>query len=279
MRVLVTGSSGQLGCAVVRELKRRNIDFFASERKDMDITNYVEVKECISGYSPDAIIHCAAYTAVDRAESESKLCETINTAATENLSRLCKEINAVMIYVSTDYVFMGNNSTPYETEDETQPLNVYGKTKLMGERAVSDILGKYFIVRTSWLYGIDGNNFVKTMIKLGKELKEIKVVSDQIGSPTYAEDLAGLLCDMLFSDKYGIYHATGSGACSWYEFAKEIFLQSNIDVVVCPITTEEYCVKAKRPKYSVLSNEKLIRNGFKPFPPWRDSLTHCISKM
>ena len=256
MKVLVTGANGQLGYDVVKELQKQNIECFGAKRKDFDIVDFEATRNFIINYSPDAVIHCAAYTAVDKAEDEKEQCYLVNSDATKNIARICKKINAKMLYISTDYVFDGTKEGFYEVDDLPNPINVYGKSKLLGEQAVQKLLEKYFIVRISWVFGEHGNNFVKTMLKLGKERKEINVVSDQYGSPTYTADLAPLLVEMIKTDCYGIYHATNEGVCSWAEFAEEIFKIAGMNVKVNHITTTEYFTKAKRPLNSRLSKEK-----------------------
>ena len=256
MKVLVTGANGQLGYDVVKELQKQNIECFGAKRKDFDIVDFEATRNFIINYSPDAVIHCAAYTAVDKAEDEKEQCYLVNSDATKNIARICKKINAKMLYISTDYVFDVTKEGFYEVDDLPNPISVYGKSKLLGEQAVQKLLEKYFIVRISWVFGEHGNNFVKTMLKLGKERKEINVVSDQYGSPTYTADLAPLLVEMIKTDCYGIYHATNEGVCSWAEFAEEIFKIAGMNVKVNHITTTEYFTKAKRPLNSRLSKEK-----------------------
>jgi len=262
MRVLVTGANGQLGYDVVRRLKEESIEHTGATREDFDLRNENQVKEFIVKYNPDVIVHCAAYTNVDKAEDERELCYNVNVMGTRYIAETAKEINAKMLYISTDYVFNGEGEEPFEVTDEPDPINYYGQTKYEGELEVQKLLEKYFIVRTSWVFGINGDNFVKTMLKLGKERDEISVVADQVGSPTYTYDLAGLIVEMIKTDKYGIYHATNEGYCSWYEFAKEIFEVAGIDVKVKPVGTEEFPTKAERPRNSRLSKESLVNNNF-----------------
>lgn len=279
MKVLVTGANGQLGYDVVKELQKQNIECYGATRRDFDIVDFNATKEFLMNYMPDVVIHCAAYTAVDKAEDEQGLCYLVNASATENIAEICKKINAKMLYISTDYVFDGTKDSFYEVDDEPNPINVYGKTKLLGERAVQRILDKYFIVRISWVFGEQGNNFVKTMLCLSKEHKEINVVADQYGSPTYTADLASLLIEMIQTDKYGIYHATNEGLCTWAEFAEEIFRIDSIDVKVNHITTAEYPIRAKRPMNSRLSKKSLMINNFNKLPIWRSSLKKFIDKL
>lgn len=266
MKVLVTGATGQLGWDVMKELKRRGIDCRGTGSKDLDITDREAVMQYIRTYRPDAVIHCAAYTAVDKAEDEPELCRKVNADGTAYIAEACKLVDAKMVYISTDYVFGDDGDRPHEVDDSPHPLNVYGQTKWEGEEAVRHILQKYFIVRISWVFGEHGNNFVKTMLRLGKERKEISVVADQFGAPTYTADLAPLLCDMVMTEKYGTYHACNSGCCSWAEFAQEIFRAAGMDVKVIPIRTEDYPVKAKRPKNSRLNVGKI------KMPDWQSAM-------
>lgn len=279
MKVLVTGANGQLGYDVVKELQNQNIECYGVTRKDFDIIDFKATENFITNYMPDAIIHCAAYTAVDKAEDEPELCYKINAEATENIAKICKNISAKLLYISTDYVFDGRKNRFYEVDDKTNPINVYGKSKLLGEKAVQKILKKYFIVRISWVFGEHGNNFVKTMLRLGKEHKEINVVSDQYGSPTYTADLAPLLVEMVKTDRYGIYHATNEGVCSWAEFAEEIFKIANMDVKVNHITTADYPTKAKRPFMSVLRKKCLKKNSFTNLRDWQIGLINFINRL
>ena len=278
MKVLVTGANGQLGYDVVKELQKQNIGCYGATRKDFDLVDFEATEKFIVNYLPDVVIHCGAYTAVDKAEDERGLCYLVNASATENIAEICKKINAKMLYISTDYVFDGTKDGFYEVDDNPNPINVYGKTKLLGEQAVQRILGKYFIVRISWVFGEHGNNFVKTMLKLGKEHKELNVVADQYGSPTYTADLAKLLVDMIKTDKYGIYHATNEGVCTWAEFAEEIFKIAKMDVTVNHITTAEYPTRAKRPINSRLSKNNLKVNDFKFLENWKRALKVYIIK-
>ena len=272
MKVLVTGANGQLGYDVIKELQKQNIECYGAERQDFDIVNFEATEKFITNYMPDVVIHCAAYTAVDKAEDEQGLCYLVNASATENIAEICKKINAKMLYISTDYVFDGTKDGFYEVDDKPNPINVYGKTKLLGEQAVQRILDKNFIVRISWVFGEHGNNFIKTMLRLGKERKEINVVADQYGSPTYTADLAPLLVKMIQTEKYGIYHATNEGVCTWAEFAEEIFKIADIDIKVNHIMTAEYPTRAKRPMNSRLSKKKLLQNDFKVVENWQNIL-------
>lgn len=276
MKVLVTGANGQLGYDVVKELQKQNIECYGTSRQDFDIVDFEATEKFITNYMPDAVIHCAAYTAVDKAEDEQGLCYLVNASATENIAEICKKINAKMLYISTDYVFDGTKNGFYEVYDKPNPINVYGKTKLLGEQAVQKILDKYFIVRISWVFGEHGNNFVKTMLRLGKERKEINVVADQYGSPTYTADLAPLLVEMIKTEKYGVYHATNEGVCTWAEFAEEIFKIARMNVKVNHITTAEYPTRAIRPMNSRLSKTSLVINNFKTLDNWEIALGKYI---
>lgn len=276
MKILVTGATGQLGWDVVKELKKRNIECRGVGSKDLDIMDRDAVYAYIRAYRPDAVIHCAAYTAVDKAEDEPEKCRDVNVNGTAYIAEACRGIDAKMVYISTDYVFGDDGDKPHEVNDPIHPLNVYGQTKWEGEEAVRRILRKYFIVRISWVFGEHGNNFVKTMLRLGQTRKEISVVADQFGAPTYTADLAPLLCDMIQTDKYGTYHACNAGCCSWAEFAEEIFREAHMDVKVKHITTEEYPTKARRPKNSRLSLKKLFGAGFEPLVGWREAVNKLI---
>lgn len=278
MKVLVTGVGGQLGYDVVEQLQARLIECKGFDLADFDITNAHATEAYIKDYKPDVVIHCSAYTAVDKAEDEPEKCWSVNVDGTENIAKVCREIDAKMIYISTDYVFPGTGEHFYEVDDATGPLSVYGKTKLAGEEAVKKWLQKYYIVRISWVFGKNGNNFVKTMLRLGREREELSVVCDQIGSPTYTADLAPLLCDMAVSDKYGIYHATNEGVCSWAEFATEIFKLAGLKTRVKPITTAEYPTKAKRPFNSRLSKKCLDEASLSRLPVWQDALQRYLKE-
>ena len=250
MKVLVTGTKGQLGYDVVNELEKRGHTAVAVDIEEMDITDAVSVERVITEAEVEAVIHCAAYTAVDAAEDNVEICRRVNAEGTKNIAKVCKKLDLKMIYISTDYVFDGEGERPWEPDDERHPLNVYGQTKYEGELAVEKYLEKYFIVRIAWVFGVNGKNFIKTMLKLSETHEELNVVDDQVGSPTYTYDLAVLLVDMVESDKYGRYHATNEGLCTWYEFAKEIFRQAGVEVKVNPVTSDMFPAKAKRPKNS-----------------------------
>jgi len=272
MRVLVTGANGQLGYDVIKALSEQNIDCKGVDYADFDIADKAATQIAIQSYNPTAIIHCAAYTAVDKAEDEPEMCRKINEDGTKNIAEACKLVDAKMIYISTDYVFSGEGEYFYKPYDPTKPISVYGKTKLAGEKAVQETLEKYFIVRISWVFGKNGNNFVKTMLRLGKERDSINVVCDQIGSPTYTADIALLLCDMIQTNKYGIYHATNEGTCSWAEFAQEIFNLSNMNTIVIPIPTADYITRAVRPMNSRMDKTCLDNAQLPKLPHWKDSL-------
>lgn len=277
MKVLVTGVKGQLGYDVVKELEKRGMEAVGVDIEEMDITDAASVDKVIKEAAPDAVIHCAAYTAVDAAEDNEEICRKVNAEGSQNIANVCKELDIKMIQISTDYVFDGEGTRPWEPEDERHPLSVYGQTKYEGELAVQNTLEKYFIVRIAWVFGINGKNFVKTMLNLGKTRDHLTVVNDQYGSPTYTYDLARLLVDMVQTDKYGVYHATNEGICTWYEFACEIFRLAGLDVKVDPVTSDQYPAKAKRPSNSRMSKEKLTENGFEKLPAWQDALERYIS--
>lgn len=279
MRALVTGVKGQLGYDVVNELTKRGHEAVGVDIEEMDITDKESVDKVITEANVDTVIHCAAYTAVDAAEDNIELCRKVNAEGTENVAKVCKKLDLKMIYISTDYVFNGQGTRPWEPDDEREPLNVYGQTKYEGELAVEQNLTKYFIVRIAWVFGVNGKNFIKTMLNLGKTRDKLTVVNDQIGSPTYTYDLARLLVDMAESDQYGRYHATNEGLCSWYEFACEIFKQAGISVEVAPVSSEEYPAKAKRPSNSRMSKEKLTKNGFEKLPSWQDALNRYLKAL
>lgn len=279
MKILATGVGGQLGHDVIKVLKARGIECLGADIGDFDITVPEAVSEFIAGYGPDAVIHCSAYTAVDKAEDDAELCRKVNVEGPRNIAKICRKIGAKMLYLSTDYVFPGTGATAYEVDDPKGPQSVYGGTKLGGEEAVRELLKKYFIVRISWVFGKNGNNFVKTMLRIGKEHEEVRVVDDQIGSPTYTADLAPLLCDMIATEQYGTYHATNEGYCSWAEFAAEIFRQAGYPTKVIPIPTSAYPAKAKRPFNSRLSKKSLDEAGFARLPDWRDALRRYLEEL
>lgn len=277
MKVLVTGVKGQLGYDVVNELEKRGHIAVGTDVDDMDITNPELVDKTLNEVRPDAVIHCAAYTAVDAAEDNVELCRKINAEGTRNIAVVCEKLDIKMMYISTDYVFNGEGENFWEPDDAREPLNVYGQTKYEGELEVEKHVEKFFIVRIAWVFGVNGKNFIKTMLRLGENNKTIKVVNDQVGSPTYTYDLARLLVDMIETDKYGRYHATNEGLCTWYEFAKEIFRQAGMDVEVRPVTSDEFPSKAKRLHNSRISKEKLTEAGFERLPVWQDALERYLS--
>lgn len=279
MKILVTGYTGQLGYDVVQRGLKQGLYMIGVGSKDLDITNHDKVYDYIKEMNPYAIIHCAAYTAVDNAEDDREACWDVNVKGTKNLVRAAKDIGAKFMYISTDYVFNGEGETPFKETDEPDPIGYYGLSKHEGEKVVQQLLDKWFVVRISWVFGTNGHNFVKTMLRLAKTRNEVNVVSDQIGSPTYTFDLARLLIDMVQTDKYGIYHASNEGYCSWAEFAKEIFKQANVDIKVNPISTEEYPTRAVRPKNSRMEKQKLLNKGFTPLPTWQNAVKRYVKEL
>ena len=302
MKIFVTGVSGQLGHDVMNELKSRGYEGIGSDIAptysgvqdgtdvctmpyvQLDITDEKAVHTLVEELHPDVIVHCAAWTAVDLAEDDDKVekVRAVNALGTKYIAEAAKQIDAKMVYISTDYVFDGQGTEPWDPDcKDYKPLNVYGQTKLEGELAVSETLEKYFIVRIAWVFGKNGKNFIKTMLKVGKTHDEVRVVNDQIGTPTYTYDLARLLVDMLETDKYGYYHATNEGGyISWYDFTKEIYKDAGYKTKVTPVTTEEYGLsKAARPFNSRLDKSKLVKNGFKPLPTWQDALKRYIDEL
>ncbi len=292
MKVFVTGVGGQLGYDVMNELKKRGIDCVGSdliEKSDgdyvqLDITDKFAVEKALRKMKPDAVIHCAAWTAVDAAEDEENKAKVyaVNVIGTRNIVEVCKRLDCKMIYISTDYVFNGQGAEPWKADcKEFAPLNYYGQTKLEGEMAVAELLEKFFIVRIAWVFGLNGNNFIKTMINVGKKYDTVRVVNDQIGTPTYTYDLARLLVDMVETEKYGYYHATNEGGyISWYDFCCEIYRQYGLDTKVIPVSTAEYGLsKATRPFNSRLDKSKLIANGFEPLPIWQNALSRFLAEL
>lgn len=279
MKLLVTGVKGQLGYDVCKVLSARGIEHRGVDIEDFDITNAQATHDYIAAYRPDGVIHCSAWTAVDRAEDELEKVRAVNAEGPRNIASVCKEIGAKLVYISTDYVFPGTGDRFYEPDDPTGPLGAYGVTKLEGEQAVQALLERYFIVRVSWVFGKNGNNFVRTMLRLAETKSELNVVCDQIGSPTYTADLAPLLCDMVVSEKYGVYHATNEGICSWAEFAEEIFRLAGKDVKVNPVPTSEYPTRAARPLNSRMSKAKLEEMGFSRLPDWHDALARYLREL
>lgn len=276
--VLITGAKGQLGYDLVRELTKRNIKFLATDSDDLDITDEAKLTKFFKEHNVSCVIHSAAFTQVDRAEDEKELTHKINVTGTGNIVNECMKYDIPMVYFSTDYIFGGEGDKPYNVDDKANPLGEYAKSKYEGELLVRK-LNKYYIVRISWVFGINGNNFIKTMLKLSETKSELNVVSDQIGSPTYTVDLAKLIIDMIQTDKYGVYHATNEGFVSWSDFAREIFKKANKNVVVHDVTTEEYNAKALRPKNSRLSKSKLVENGFDKLPSWQDALDRFLVEL
>lgn len=281
MKVLVTGANGQLGHDVINALKKRNHESIGVDISEMDITDYESVQIKLMNVKPDAVIHCAAWTAVDDAEDNVERCRLVNATGTENIAKVCKELKSKMMYISTDYVFDGKGERPWEPDDiVTVPLNIYGQTKYEGEVAVRNHVEKYFIVRIAWVFGINGKNFIKTMLNLSKTHDSLAVVNDQVGTPTYTYDLARLLVDMIETDRYGNYHATNEGGyITWYDFACEIFKQAGIQIDVTPVPSSSYPSKAKRPFNSRLSKRKLIENGFELLPEWQDALKRYLLEL
>lgn len=284
MKVLVTGVKGQLGYDVANELTNRGHEAIGVDIAEMDITDKVSVDTVISRVHPEAVIHCAAWTTVDAAEDEENIpkVRAVNVMGTQYIADACKKIDAKMVYISTDYVFDGQGTTPWQPDcKDYKPLNVYGQTKLEGEFAVANTLDKYFIVRIAWVFGVNGKNFIKTMLNVGKTHDTVRVVNDQIGTPTYTYDLARLLVDMIETDKYGYYHATNEGGyISWYDFTKAIYRQAGYTTKVVPVTTAEYGLsKAARPFNSRLDKSKLVENGFKLLPAWQDALARYLKEI
>lgn len=279
MKVLVTGYHGQLGYDVVKHLEKQGDEVLGATREHFDLTDEARIKEFILSFKPEVVVHCAAYTLVDKAEDNKDLCYTVNVLGTRYLAEASKEVGAKMVYISTDYVFDGSSERPYETDDKVNPVNYYGETKLQGEEEVMKILENHFIVRISWVFGENGNNFVKTMLRLAETRNELNVVGDQYGSPTYTKDLAILIAEMIRTDQYGIYHASNEGTCSWNEFAKAIFETRGLEVKVNSIPTSDYPTRAKRPMSSIMSKDKLEQHGFKRLPDWKDALQRYLNQM
>ena len=292
MRVLVTGVKGQLGYDVMNELKKQGLTGIGVDVDEMDITDAEACRRVITEAKPDAVIHCAAYTAVDAAEQNMELCRKVNADGTRNIAEVCKGLDIKMMYISTDYVFNGQGTRPWEPDDHREPLNAYGQSKYEGELAVEELVKKFFIVRIAWVFGLNGKNFIKTMINVGKTHDEVRVVCDQIGTPTYTYDLARLLVDMCETEKYGYYHATNAelaegadangaktGYISWYDFCVEIYRQYGLSTKVTPVTTAEYGLsKAARPYNSRLDKKKLVENGFEPLPVWTDAVSRYLKE-
>lgn len=281
MKVLVTGVKGQLGYDVMNELAKRGYEGVGVDVEEMDITDSEAVDKVIKESDVDSVVHCAAWTAVDAAEDNIEICRKVNALGTENIAKVCKELDIPMIYFSTDYVFDGEGTRPWEPDDTVvAPLNIYGQTKYEGELAVEKYLDKYYIVRIAWVFGVNGKNFIKTMLNLGKTHDTLTVVNDQVGTPTYTYDLARLVVDMLEKEEYGKYHVTNEGGyISWYDFAKEIFKQAGMDVNVIPVSAEEYKAKAKRPSNSRMEKKKLTEHGFDRLPTWQDALGRYLKEI
>ncbi len=281
MKVLVTGVKGQLGHDVMNELAKRGYEGVGVDVEEMDITDEAAVRRVMEEVRPDKMVHCAAWTAVDAAEDQVEMCRKVNALGTENIAKMCGELDIPMIYLSTDYVFDGEGTRPWEPDDPVvKPLNVYGQTKYEGELAVEKYTDKYYIVRIAWVFGVNGKNFIKTMLNLGKTHDTLTVVDDQIGTPTYTYDLAKLLVDMLEKEEYGKYHATNEGGyISWCDFAKEIFRQAGMDVKVTPVSSDQYPAKAKRPSNSRMEKNKLTQHGFERLPSWQDALSRYLKEI
>jgi len=279
MKVLVTGIGGQLGYDIFNSLQSEHVDIYGVDKLRLNLSEFDKVKDYIMKLRPDVVIHCAAYTNVDLAEENENFCRLINVEATANIAETCSEINAKMVYFSTDYVFSGKGDKPHEVESPTEPLSVYGHTKLAGEREVLSRLQKCFIIRTSWSYGLNGNNFVKTMLRLGQSKSVVDVVNDQFGSPTYTKDLASLVIEMIETDKYGVYHVTNEGYCSWAELAEAIFDIAGYATKVVPIHASEYSTLATRPQNSRLSKTRLDESGFSRLPSWQDALNRYLKEL
>lgn len=275
MKILITGSNGMLGYDLIKILDKDNI-LINTTSKTLDITNKEDVMNFIKKEAPDVVMNSAAYTDVDGCEENQELAFAVNSNGVKNLALACKETDSVLVHISTDYVFKGDENSPRCENDELGPMSVYGKSKLKGEEAILNILDKYFIIRTAWLYGVNGGNFPKTMLELSKDHDKLTVVYDEVGSPTFTLDLANAISSLIKTDKYGIYHITNSDSCSWFEFAKLIFEIAGIDVEVTPVTAKEFARKAKRPSYSVLDNNKWIENGFSPLRSYKEAIKDYI---
>lgn len=276
---MITGVKGQLGYDLKNELLKRGHEVVGVDIEEMDITDPKACERVIFESKVDGVFHCAAYTAVDAAEDNKDLCMKINVEGTENIARVCETLGIKMLYLSTDYVFNGQGETPWDPDDLREPINTYGMSKYLGEIAVTDHVEKFFIVRISWVFGINGKNFIKTMLELSKTHDTLRIVSDQTGSPTFTYDLSRLLVDMMETEKYGFYHASNEGLCTWYEFAEAIFEEAGVkNMKLIPVTTEEYNAKAVRPKNSRLDKDKLVEYGFEPLPHWRDAMKRFIAE-
>ncbi|QTE69506.1 dTDP-4-dehydrorhamnose reductase [Clostridiales bacterium] len=279
MKVLVTGYRGQLGWEVVRLLEARGVPCRGVDQEDFDLTKPEDVLAYVRTYEPDVIVHCAAYTNVDKAETEPEICAAVNAMGTLHMVRAALSVGAKMVYISTDYVFPGTGDTPYDIGDAYGPKNVYGVSKVQGEDAVRSLVKRFFILRTSWVFGKHGTNFVRTMLRLGAEKKELRVVSDQVGSPTYAVDLARVICDMIPTEKYGIYHVRNEGFLSWADFASMIMEKAGLSCRIVPVPTSEYPALARRPLNSRLNGSKLQESGFAPMPTVEDALDRFLAEL
>lgn len=279
MRILVTGARGQLGMDLVAELTQRGHEVIGADIEEMDITDAASVERFMEASDPEAVIHCAAYTATDRAEQEPQLCRRVNADGTRHLAQSCQRRSIKMLYISTDYVFDGTGTMPFAVDAETGPLSVYGQTKYEGECAVRELVERFFVVRISWVFGLHGKNFVKTMLRLGKENDRVFAVNDQIGSPTYTRDLSRLLADMIVTERYGIYHATNEGFCSWYEFVLEIFSQAGYQTEVVPVDSDYFKSAVRRPANSRLDKSALDQNGFSRLPGWQDAVSRFLKEL
>lgn len=280
MKVLVTGADGQLGYDICRQLHSDGIEHHGVDIKDFDLTDRRAVQEAIRAYRPTHVVHCGAYTAVDQAERDQDLCYRVNGEGTANVAMACREVDAEMMYFSTDYVFDGfSKETPWDVFDPADPLGVYGISKYRGEYAVREQLEKYYVLRISWVFGRNGNNFVQTMLNLGRNHREVTVVCDQFGAPTYTRDVAAIVPKMLKSGRYGTYHTPNEGVTTWYDFAKDIFFQAGMDTKVIPIMTADYPSQAKRPRNSRLSTDAIVRAGFGPLPHYHDALVRYLKEI
>ncbi len=279
MKVLVTGYAGQLGWDVIHLLESRNVPCRGVDMADFDLTDGAAVMAFVRAYHPDVIVHCAAYTAVDRAESEPEKCAAVNGTGTMNMVRAALQVGAKLVYISTDYVFPGTGETPWQEDDAYGPQNIYGLTKMQGEIAVRGLMKRYYILRTSWVFGAHGNNFVRTMLRLGEEKSSLRVVNDQVGSPTYTQDLARVICDLIFTERYGIYHVRNEGYISWARFARMIMAERNLSCRIIPVTSEEYVSAARRPLNSRLSAGRLAAAGIAPMPSVQDALHRYIREL
>ncbi len=279
MKVLVTGYAGQLGYEVVRLLESRGVECRGVDVADFDLTDAASVFRCVQDYAPDVIVHCAAYTNVDKAESQPEICTAVNGSGTMNVARAALSVGAKLVYISTDYVFPGTGNKPFGVNDPYGPRNVYGMSKVQGEDAVRSLMTRYFILRTSWVFGLNGQNFVRTMLRLGREKKELRVVCDQVGSPPYAKDLARVICDLIVTEKYGIYHVRNEGYLSWADFAEMIMKKSGLDCRIIPVPSSEYPTPARRPLNSRLSAKSLELAGIAPMPSVEDALDRYLEEL